>query len=117
MPDSGGGGAGGGGGYNIPVSLSDARSQAFANQFQAGTTFNFSSPYSGTKYAEQGADPILPSTATSAAAEGDALASTSGSGVMAVPSPAAVKLNWPVIAALAGAAILVIGAAIYFKRQ
>lgn len=114
---SGGGGAGGGGGYNIPVSLSDATAQAFANQFQAGTTFNFDSPYSGTNYAAQSANPTLPTTATSAAAEGDALASTSGSGVVLAASPAGVSVNWKMIAAIAGAVVALAGVAYYLRHK
>lgn len=67
-------------GYNIPISVSAAASTSVPQNQSAGTVFNFSSPGGGNSWLDQTANPVSTATATSAAALGDAVATTADSG-------------------------------------
>jgi hypothetical protein len=72
-----------GAGYNIPISVSAAESFSMPTAFNAPSLVNFGT---GANFRETGgnanASPVQPATATSATAqEGNAMASTQGSGV------------------------------------
>lgn len=98
---------GGGAGYNIPVSLSLAESTAQTQTLTAGTTFNFASPYARGDVASIENTPVASATATSAAAQRDASAATSGSGVT-IPTKSFLNNPTLIILALAGIVVLVI---------
>lgn len=95
-----------GAGYNIPISVSAAGTAQSGATVNAGTVFNFSSPGSNSSFS---ADPQTtndaPATATSAAAEGNAAASSTpntnvGLGGSAAPS----STNWLLIGGIGIAA-------------
>ncbi len=106
-----------GAGYNIPISISSASTFSVPQTTNAPTYINF-----GTG-AQQGGDiaqnpsNINPATATSAAAEGNADAKSSGSGVEGLlPTGGTNSKTMIVIAASVVAVALIIGAAIYFRK-
>jgi hypothetical protein len=96
-------------GYNIPISISSAKSFTAPQNTDAGTVFLFSSPDSSPNLsASQNATTNNPTTATSSAANGPANAQSQGTGVTAgatgsgSPNPA--PTNWLLIGGLALAA-------------
>lgn len=100
------------GGYNIPVSLSDASGFSMPTNFNAPTVFNFGSPGSRFDFtSSQEANPVMPVTATSSAAEGNAGSSSSGSGVGTATSAIASLLT-PTNLLIAGAVVALV---IFFK--
>jgi hypothetical protein len=96
-----------GAGYNIPVSLSAASTDIAALTTSAGTTFNFASPFARGDIYETENNPSGAATATSAAAQRDASAVTSDSGlVQTTGNKTKGQPNMFVMAAIAIGAIL-----------
>lgn len=118
MPDGGSGGSGAG--YNIPISVSYARTDTTNPVFSAATNFFFSSPWASTGSNDQSARNTAAATATSAAAQGDLAqnAQSQTAGANAPQSSNAATLALPAwLPYAAGGAVLLIVAAIYFTRR
>lgn len=118
MGDSGSGGGGAGAGYNIPISVSNARSEATNPVFGATTSINFSSPFSSVGGVDSQASLTPTATATSSAAEGNAAASSQTPVNASGPvggGGSSVNLTWIIIAGLA--AVAIVATAFVIKRK
>jgi hypothetical protein len=114
----GGGTGGAGAGYNIPISVSYARTDTTNPILNASTTFNFSSPWASGGTNDQTSRLADSATATSSAAEGNAASaaqsatSIGADGSSAQPSALSSIPTWAYIAG--GIAVL---ALIWFTRK
>lgn len=101
MADGGGAGAG----YNIPISVSYARTDTVNPVLSAGTVFNFSSPWGSGGTNDISSRPTSDATATSSAAEGNAASATqsaqSAGGDTTAKGAGSNMLPWLAVGALA----------------
>lgn len=105
------GGSGSGAGYNIPISLSSARTTSLNPNQIAGTVINFGSGDASGGWYDQTASPYQPATAVSSAAQRDA-----SSNLGALPDQS-VGIDPKMIYGLAIGGIVLVIAAIYLTRK
>lgn len=90
---------------SVPISVSDVTQQT--QSLNAGTTFNFASPFARGDIYETETSPVATATSTAAAASGgsSALAETADSGNVSQEKKA--KQDFTIVAVIAGVVILV----------
>lgn len=100
-------------GYNIPISVSASETLSIPTSYNAPNIITYGSGNLLTGDSSAQSNPIQPSTANSAAAEGNASTASQGSGVAGSGSSANGGVpNW-VLYAGAGVAVLSLGITIY----
>lgn len=108
--------SGGGGGYELPISLSAAESTSIPQTVSAGVNFFFASPNSRGDVFDFEQESILPATATSTSAQGDATSETGVSALGGNRVTDSGDLQKTLLIAGAVALIAIAGLAVYLKR-
>lgn len=108
---------GAGGGYNIPISVSASETLSIPTSYNAPNNIIYGSGNLLTGDSSAQSNPIQPSTANSAAAEGNAATSSKDSGVAGSGSSANGGVpSWAIWAGV-GVAVLSLGLTVYMVAR